>query len=65
MSIQDIPKLNKIPEKGVILKKKHCEKLDKMKQTYPQKFASEDFIFSNIHRGDKIFISTACGEPQY
>jgi acyl-CoA hydrolase/GNAT superfamily N-acetyltransferase len=32
---------------------------------YPDKFATEDFIFSHIHRGDRIFIGTACGEPQY
>ncbi|MFO7618116.1 MAG: GNAT family N-acetyltransferase [Thermoplasmata archaeon] len=32
---------------------------------YPEKFASEDKIFSNIHRGDRIFVGTACGEPQY
>jgi acyl-CoA hydrolase/RimJ/RimL family protein N-acetyltransferase len=35
------------------------------KKKYPDKFASEEAIFSNIHRGDRIFISTACGEPQY
>ncbi|MFX1283977.1 MAG: GNAT family N-acetyltransferase [Promethearchaeota archaeon] len=38
---------------------------DKLKQDYPQKFASEKQIFQNIHRGDRIFISTACAEPQY
>ncbi len=32
---------------------------------YPEKFASEDKIFGNIHRGDRIFIGTACAEPQY
>ncbi len=32
---------------------------------FPDKFAEENVIFSNIHRGDRIFISTACGEPQY
>src|SRR4030042_1445088 len=35
------------------------------KERYPEKFESEDKIFSHIHRGDRIFISTACGEPQY
>jgi len=38
---------------------------DEMKKIYPQKFVSEEEIFSRIHRGDRIFISTACGEPQY
>jgi acyl-CoA hydrolase/GNAT superfamily N-acetyltransferase len=39
-----------------------CEEI---KKAYPEKFAPEDKIFSHIHRGDRIFISTACGEPQY
>jgi acyl-CoA hydrolase/RimJ/RimL family protein N-acetyltransferase len=37
----------------------------KMKDKYPKKFVSETEIFQNIHRGDAIFIGTACGEPQY
>jgi len=41
---------------------KVCEE---MKKRYPQKFAPEEEIFSHIHRGDRIFIHTACGEPQY
>ena len=36
-----------------------------LKNKYPEKFSKEEDIFSNIHRGDKIFISTGCGEPQY
>lgn len=32
---------------------------------FPEKFAPETKIFSNIHRGDRIFIHTGCGEPQY
>ena len=46
------------PEKGTA-------GIDGMKKTYPEKFVSEDEIFSHIHRGDKIFIGTGCGEPQY
>ncbi|MBN1390550.1 MAG: GNAT family N-acetyltransferase [Candidatus Thermoplasmatota archaeon] len=38
---------------------------DKFKYMYPEKFLSEDRVFCNIHRGDRIFISTACSEPQY
>ncbi|PKK85770.1 MAG: acetyl-CoA hydrolase [Thermoplasmata archaeon HGW-Thermoplasmata-1] len=41
------------------------DRLDEMRQRYPEKFVSEDKIFANIHRGDRIFIHTACGEPQY
>ena len=44
---------------------KGSRKLDIIKKRYPEKFASEERIFSHIHRGDKIFIATACGEPQY
>jgi acyl-CoA hydrolase/RimJ/RimL family protein N-acetyltransferase len=36
-----------------------------MKKIYPKKFVSEAEIFSHIHRGDRIFIHTACGEPQH
>ncbi len=39
--------------------------LKKWKEKYPEKFASEEDIFRRIRRGDRIFISTACGEPQY
>jgi acyl-CoA hydrolase/GNAT superfamily N-acetyltransferase len=35
------------------------------KKIYPQKFVPVDEVFSHIHRGDRIFIHTACGEPQY
>jgi acyl-CoA hydrolase/RimJ/RimL family protein N-acetyltransferase len=39
--------------------------LESIQAKYPQKFASMDVIFSHIHPGDRIFISTACGEPQF
>jgi acyl-CoA hydrolase/GNAT superfamily N-acetyltransferase len=39
--------------------------LNQAKLEYPEKFASEELIFSHIHRGDRIFIASACGEPQY
>jgi len=35
------------------------------RERYPRKFASNEEIFSHIHRGDRIFIGTGCGEPQY
>jgi len=41
------------------------ESLERARREYPDKFASEDFVFSHVHRGDRIFIATACGEPQY
>ena len=42
-----------------------CAKLNEMRDLYSKKFAPEDTIFGHIHRGDRIFIGTACGEPQH
>jgi acyl-CoA hydrolase/GNAT superfamily N-acetyltransferase len=42
-----------------------CLSLDRARSQYPDKFVPENQIFSHIHRGDRIFIHTACGEPQY
>jgi acyl-CoA hydrolase/ribosomal protein S18 acetylase RimI-like enzyme len=41
------------------------QRLETLKSKYPEKFASDEIIFNNIHRGDRIFISTGCGEPQH
>ncbi len=38
--------------------------LQEWRERYPEKFAGEDEIFGHIHRGDRIFIGTGCGEPQ-
>lgn len=40
-------------------------KLEDFKRVYPEKFLPEEKIFSHINRGDRIFIGTACSEPQY
>ncbi len=39
--------------------------LDNWRKLFPEKFASEGKIFGNIRRGNRIFISTGCGQPQY
>ena len=39
--------------------------IERWKEIYPRKFASEENIFSHIHRGDYIFVASGCGEPQY
>ena len=39
--------------------------LEETRRAHPEKFAPEESIFNNIHRGDRIFIGTGCGEPQY
>ncbi|MEA1870612.1 MAG: GNAT family N-acetyltransferase [Candidatus Bipolaricaulota bacterium] len=36
-----------------------------LKEVYPEKFALPEVAFSKIHRGDRIFIGTGCGKPQY
>jgi acyl-CoA hydrolase/RimJ/RimL family protein N-acetyltransferase len=38
---------------------------DEIKKRWPKKFRAERFIFQEIHPGNKIFIGTGCGEPQY
>ncbi|MEM2870732.1 MAG: GNAT family N-acetyltransferase [Thermoplasmata archaeon] len=35
------------------------------REKYPEKFAPEERVFSLIRPGDRIFIGTGCGEPQY
>jgi acyl-CoA hydrolase/GNAT superfamily N-acetyltransferase len=45
--------------------KSETDSLKTWKEKYPEKFASEDVIFSHIHRGNTIFIGSACAEPQY
>jgi len=42
-----------------------CQSLEQARKDYPDKFQPENRIFSHIHRGDRIFIHTGCGEPQY
>ena len=39
--------------------------LDEWGKLYPDKFASEEIIFSKIRHGDQIFVSSGCGEPQH
>ena len=39
--------------------------IDFWKERHPEKFAPEEVAFSRIRRGDHIFVSSGCGEPQY
>ena len=39
--------------------------IQKIREAYPEKFIPEEGIFSHIRRGNRIFIGTGCGEPQY
>ncbi len=36
-----------------------------LQEAHPEKFAPLDEVFGNIHRGDRIFVGTGCGKPQY
>lgn len=38
---------------------------NQIKEAWPDKFSTEGRIFKNIHPGDRIFLGTGCGEPQY
>jgi hypothetical protein len=39
--------------------------LDTWRTRYLEKFAPEEKMFAHIRRGNRIFISTGCGEPQH
>ncbi|MBN1289086.1 MAG: GNAT family N-acetyltransferase [Actinobacteria bacterium] len=41
------------------------ESRDNLKEKYPEKLLPIEEIFDCIHRGDRLFIGTGCGEPQY
>ncbi|RLF92698.1 acetyl-CoA hydrolase [Thermococci archaeon] len=41
------------------------EPLEKFKNKYPEKFVKPEQAFKKIHRGDRIFVGTGCGEPVY
>ena len=39
--------------------------VSKWGKIYPDKFKPENEIFTTIKRGNRLFISTGCGAPQY
>jgi acyl-CoA hydrolase/RimJ/RimL family protein N-acetyltransferase len=39
--------------------------VSKWEKIYPKKFRPQDEIFTTIKRGNRLFISTGCGAPQY
>jgi acyl-CoA hydrolase/GNAT superfamily N-acetyltransferase len=44
----------------------HTAPLDRIMKNWPDKFREhERFIFQRIRPGDRIFVGTGCGEPQY
>ena len=41
------------------------EELERFRAQYPDKFLPDDEVFAHVRRGDRIFLGTACGEPQH
>ena len=41
------------------------ESLEAAQEKYPEKFVSQEIFFRHIRRGARIFVGTACGEPQF
>ncbi|MEA3287970.1 MAG: GNAT family N-acetyltransferase [Candidatus Marinimicrobia bacterium] len=39
--------------------------LERFKKQYPEKFVPVQTALKKLHRGDRIFVHTACGEPQF
>ncbi len=39
--------------------------IEELRNAYPEKFRPEKAVFGNIKLGARVFVSTACGEPQY
>ncbi|MBN1289719.1 MAG: hypothetical protein JXA49_08805 [Actinobacteria bacterium] len=38
---------------------------DEIQNKYPRKFPPENSIFKSIHRSDRVYLESGCGEPQY
>ncbi len=41
------------------------EAMERIRTKHPDKFLPEHEVFAHIRRGDRIFLGTACGEPQH
>ena len=37
----------------------------RFRSDFKKKFSAENEIFGNLHRGERIFVGTGCGEPRY
>jgi len=52
-------------QRRIVINASEGDGLSQLQEAYSAKFASADEVFANIHRGDRIFIGTGCGKPQY
>jgi acyl-CoA hydrolase/GNAT superfamily N-acetyltransferase len=41
------------------------EAVEYLRERFPDKLAPIETVFGHIHRGDRVFVGTGCGEPQY
>lgn len=41
------------------------ETVQYLRERFPDKLAPIETVFGHIHRGDRVFVGTGCGEPQY
>jgi acyl-CoA hydrolase/GNAT superfamily N-acetyltransferase len=48
-----------------VIEQEPHKKLELIRSLHPEKFPAEESVFSHIHPGNRIFIGTGCGEPQY
>src|SRR5512143_2133391 len=53
------------PGEDRAMKASGVAELERFRAQYPDKFLPEDEVFSHIRRGARIFLGTACGEPQH
>jgi acyl-CoA hydrolase/GNAT superfamily N-acetyltransferase len=44
---------------------RYVSMLDGFREQYPDKFPAGPRVFEAIHRGDRLFVGTGCGEPQH
>ena len=49
----------------MIDREKETRALEQLKERYSDKFVPVQQAMKSIHRGDRIFVHTACGEPQF
>ncbi len=52
-------------QRRIVISASEGDGLSQLQGAYSAKFASADEVFANIHRGDRIFVGTGCGKPQY
>lgn len=52
-------------QRRIFINTSQDDSLNQLREACPEKLAPLDEVFANIHRGDRIFVGTGCGQPQY